>query len=80
MLKKGFILIVMMGMVLAAALPSSSQQKKLKVFISADFEGVCGVINWEDTSRSGKDYGIFRKQMSLEAAGSHSNLLIQSPL
>ena len=68
MLKKGFILMVMMGMVLAAALPSSSQQKKLKVFISADFEGVCGVINWEETSRTGMDYGIFRKQMSLEVA------------
>ena len=68
MFRKGLIFMVVVGVVLFAALPSSSQQKKLKVFISVDMEGVCGVINWEDVSRTGKDYGIFRKQMTLEAA------------
>ncbi len=66
MLKKGFMLMVVMGMVLAAAMPSAAQQKKLKVFISVDMEGVSGVINWEDVSRTGKDYGLFRKLMTLE--------------
>ena len=41
-------------------------QKGLKVFISVDMEGVCGVIHWEDVSRSGKDYGLFRKLMTEE--------------
>jgi D-amino peptidase len=41
-------------------------QKGLKVFISVDMEGVCGVIHWEDVSRSGKDYNLFRKLMTLE--------------
>jgi len=66
--KKGLIFMVVMGMVLFTALPSFPQQKKLKVFISVDMEGLCGVIHWEDVSRTGKDYSIFRKQMSLEAA------------
>jgi len=41
-------------------------QKDLKVFISVDMEGVCGVIHWEDVSRSGKDYGLFRRLMTEE--------------
>ena len=39
----------------------------LKVFISIDMEGVTGVANWEDVSRDGKDYDLFRKLMTLEA-------------
>jgi len=38
----------------------------LKVFISVDMEGVCGVIHWEDVSRSGKDYDLFRRLMTEE--------------
>lgn len=41
--------------------------KNLKVFISIDMEGVAGVIHWEDVSRSGQDYGLFRRLMTLEA-------------
>ncbi|MFC2165878.1 M55 family metallopeptidase [Acidobacteriota bacterium] len=41
-------------------------QKGLKVFISVDMEGVCGVIHWEDVSRNGLDYGLFRKLMTEE--------------
>jgi D-amino peptidase len=42
-------------------------QDGLKVFISVDMEGVSGVINWEDVSRSGKDYNLFRRLMTEEA-------------
>lgn len=49
------------------SLQSDSTQKGLKVFISVDMEGVGGVINWEDVSRNGKDYGLFRKLMTQEA-------------
>jgi D-amino peptidase len=42
-------------------------EEGLKVFISIDMEGVTGVANWEDVSRDGKDYDLFRKIMTLEA-------------
>lgn len=42
-------------------------ERGLKVFISVDMEGVCGVIHWEDVSRNGKDYSFFRKLMTQEA-------------
>jgi len=49
--------------------------KKLKVFISVDMEGVAGVVNWEDVSRTGKDYDLFRQLMTLE-----TNAAIQGAL
>jgi D-amino peptidase len=42
-------------------------QETLKVFISVDMEGVSGVIHWEDVSRNGKDYNLFRRLMTEEA-------------
>lgn len=39
----------------------------LKVFISVDMEGVTGVVNSDDASRSGKDYDYFRQTMTREA-------------
>ncbi|MFQ6069277.1 MAG: M55 family metallopeptidase [Candidatus Aminicenantales bacterium] len=48
-------------------LRADEAQKELKVFISVDMEGVCGVVNWEDVSRNGKDYGLFRRLMTEEA-------------
>jgi D-amino peptidase len=39
----------------------------LKVFISVDMEGITGVVDPEDVSRSGKDYDYFRKIMTREA-------------
>jgi len=39
----------------------------LKVFISVDMEGITGVVNWEEVSRSGKDYDYFRAVMTKEA-------------
>jgi len=46
---------------------SVKAEESLKVFISVDMEGVTGVANWEDVSRDGKDYDLFRKIMTLEA-------------
>jgi len=53
--------------ILTFSLQADEQQKGLKVFISVDMEGVCGVINWEDVNRTGKDYDLFRKLMTQEA-------------
>ena len=38
----------------------------LKVFISVDMEGLTGVANWEEVSRTGKDYDYFRAIMAKE--------------
>lgn len=51
--------------VLAAVTPLHSQG--LKVFISVDMEGITGVVSGDDASRSGSDYGYFRRVMTNEA-------------
>ena len=40
----------------------------MKVYISADLEGVTGVSKWDETTKGKQDYEIYRKQMSLEVA------------
>jgi len=66
-MKKGlvvFSLVFLMAGISAQAQPAS---KSLKVFISVDMEGICGVINWDETSQGGPDYPLFRKLMTQEA-------------
>ena len=46
---------------------SAQAQAGPKVFISVDMEGIAGLVNAEETSQSGSDYGYFRRLMSLEA-------------
>ena len=57
------ILVVCACWMLAVAQPL----RGLKVFISVDMEGITGVVNGDDASRSGKDYGHFRQTMTREA-------------
>lgn len=39
----------------------------MKVFLSADIEGTCGITDWSETERSTPyDYNFFRKQMTCE--------------
>ena len=42
--------------VLAAAVNAQPQEKKLKVFISVDMEGVSGVVTSDQTGAGGADY------------------------
>jgi D-amino peptidase len=49
--------------------------QKLKIFISVDMEGVCGLVNWDETSTSGKDYDLFRRLMTGEASAAVSGAL-----
>ncbi len=52
---------------LLVAAPAAGQSADgLKVFISVDMEGISGVVNPEETSRSGQDYGYFRTIMTNE--------------
>jgi len=39
----------------------------LKVYISVDMEGICGVTKWHETNRGEADYEYFRKLMTAEA-------------
>jgi D-amino peptidase len=40
----------------------------MKVFISADIEGVTGVAHWDEADRLNSDYREFREQMTAEVA------------
>ncbi len=63
--KENLVGILVIGILLMPGMLPADQEG-LKVFISVDMEGVCGVIHWEDVSRDGKDYGLFRRLMTLE--------------
>ncbi|MBT6209447.1 MAG: hypothetical protein HOI35_05460, partial [Woeseia sp.] len=58
------------GMIFAITLIGTAHGQSsdgLKVFISVDMEGITGVVNVADATRSGKDYDYFRKTMTREA-------------
>ncbi len=38
----------------------------MKLFISADIEGTCGIVNWEETHGGGRFYDYFSAQMTRE--------------
>jgi D-amino peptidase len=40
--------------------------EKMKVYISADMEGLNGTTHWDETDRKHADYGEFREQMTAE--------------
>ncbi len=41
----------------------------MKIFLSADMEGTCGIVSWPETERSAAfDYAPYQKQMSREVA------------
>jgi D-amino peptidase len=66
-----FVLFLFLCFALMFARPQAPLQAQtpgsLKVFISVDMEGIAGVVNWDETSQPGPDYGYFRRLMSLEA-------------
>jgi len=51
---------------LAGFIPASASGQGLKVFISADMEGVVGVVNEEQLGPGGFEYGRFREFMTRE--------------
>jgi D-amino peptidase len=67
MIKRGFIFIFVIY--LSLLLGSGDilwGQEKLKVFVSVDMEGIAGVVNGDQTSASGSDYGLARRWMTEE--------------
>ncbi len=63
-MKKRILILMLLSMLITNAF--SQEGKNLKVFISVDMEGVAGVVNWKDVSRTGKDYDLFRTIMTQE--------------
>ena len=59
--------LVLICLCLYASGAFSQSKNGLKVFISVDMEGLTGVVHWEEVSRDGKDYGMFREIMTQEA-------------
>ncbi len=55
-----------LALILGLGLKIQAEQG-LKVFISVDMEGISGVVTSEECSRSGPDYGLFRRIMTQEA-------------
>jgi D-amino peptidase len=50
----------------APALTSSAQNRKLKIYISADMEGVVGVVTADQLGPQGFEYNRFREFMTEE--------------
>lgn len=65
-MKVRILYVLLICWILAFPAQALEDQEGLKVFISVDMEGVSGVIHWEDVSRNGKDYNLFRKLMTEE--------------
>ncbi len=55
-------------LLLAAVAFASAQTpaKGLRIFISVDMEGITGIVNWDDVTPGGQDYGLFRRIMTQE--------------
>ncbi len=63
-MKKFLVAVLVLPFIAAPAFGQAG--RNLKVFISVDMEGITGIVNWEDVSRTGKDYDYFRRIMTEE--------------
>jgi len=45
----------------------------MKIYISADIEGVTGITHWDETEKTKSDYQKFAKQMTDEVKAARSN-------
>jgi D-amino peptidase len=62
-----FVLLALAGAVAVPGNPASALQRKLKVHISVDMEGIAGVVTGEQLGPTGFEYGRFREFMTREA-------------
>ena len=58
--------IALLGATLVLSRPAEAQRNGLKIYISADMEGVVGVVTGEQLGPSGFEYGRFREFMTRE--------------
>jgi len=67
-MKRALLALALLGLGLLPSGPLQAQANDgPKVFISVDMEGIAGLVTSEETSRTGDDYGYFRRIMSAEA-------------
>lgn len=60
------IVLTLVAIVLATAGVAPAQQPGLRVYISADMEGITGLTHRSQVSQSGPDYALGRKLMTAE--------------
>lgn len=65
-MRKKILVLCVVVLLLCFFVSAEKARKGLKVFISVDMEGIAGVIHWDDVSRRGEDYALFRKLMTQE--------------
>ncbi len=65
-MKRQIFILCLIFLLLGFYVRAEKAQQGLKVFISVDMEGVSGVIHWDDVSRGGDDYQLFRRLMTEE--------------
>lgn len=65
-MKKAAALVFLFSFLIFSLSLDCFSQKKLKVYISVDMEGIAGVVDSDQTSSSGKDYNLARKWMTEE--------------
>ncbi len=44
------------------------KRENMKIYITADIEGITGAAHWDETDKKNADYGEFREQMTAEVA------------
>lgn len=47
-----------------------------KIFLSADIEGTCGIIHWDETEKANPDYASYARQMTREVAAACEGALV----
>ncbi len=47
-----------------------------KIFLSADIEGTCGIIHWDETEKTKPDYAPYARQMTREVAAACQGALV----
>jgi D-amino peptidase len=47
----------------------------MKIYITADIEGITGAAHWDETDKKNPDYGEFREQMTAEVAAACAGAL-----
>jgi len=51
----------------------------MKIYISADIEGVCGIAHWDEASKASPDYAEFRQRMTDEVKAACEEILAHAP-
>jgi D-amino peptidase len=65
-MRRAMMTLLFLGSVLVLAVPTMAQARKLKIYISADMEGVVGTVTADQLGPTGFEYSRFREFMTAE--------------